>query len=111
MPGNIGPQNLVDILAQAVIQATITGSSTPYDDQVTVGTEAAALPNRTLQNGATITADPTNPNGSYVYYGNAGGQHTPLAPGQSATIHPTNLNLIYVYGSQADLLLDIYGEA
>lgn len=26
MPGNIGPQNLIDILAQAVIQTTLTGS-------------------------------------------------------------------------------------
>lgn len=35
MAGNIGPQNLIDILAQAVIQAMITGSSTTLLDSTT----------------------------------------------------------------------------
>lgn len=96
--------------SSGALQTALVGSSAPYDNQVTVGTSAAALPSHALSR-AILTADPGNATGSYVYFGTSSGQHTPLAPGQSATVQPSNLNLIYVKGSTSGLLLDIYGEA
>lgn len=75
MPGNIGPQNLIDILAQAVIQATITGSSTPLPKApntgglmtaTSVGTTAVQIdtgydPSGTPRNYALIQNNGTSP--------------------------------------------------
>lgn len=75
MPGNLGPQNLIDILAQAVIQATITGSSTPLPkapntggnmNATSVGTTAVQIdtgydPSGTPRNYALIQNNGTSP--------------------------------------------------
>jgi hypothetical protein len=106
--GAVTAKGVAQPLAAAADQVGITGSSVLYDNQQTVGTSGSPtqLPSQACSE-VVLTADPTNPAGSYVYVGNATGQHTPLAPGQSITLALNNVNLAYAYGSASGLKLDI----
>ena len=108
------PSSGATVSVKAIVQtagAAVAGagSALTYDNQVSVTTTAAPLPSQQCVR-AILTADPTNASGSYVYVGSATGQHTPLAPGQSATVGPANLAQIYAKASSGTLLLDIYAE-
>ena len=99
----------VDLSGEGAASSVISGGNLTYDDQVTINTSAAALPNQAIRR-AILTADPSNATSSYVYIGDAAAQHTPLAPGQSMSVQVSNLGLLYAKGSTNGLLLDIYGE-
>lgn len=96
--GDIGTRDLINALANAVIQTETYASTVLYDGQVSVTATAAALPGQTVRE-VVLTADPSNTSGSYIYVGNSTGQHTPLAPGQSITLSIDNLDLVYAYAS------------
>lgn len=91
------------------VSVAVSPSSTIYDGQVSITTTPAAIGSQAVRE-VILTSDPTNPSGSYVYVGNASGQHTPLAPGESITLPIANLNLVYAHASSGTLLLDYLGR-
>lgn len=98
-------------LAVVVALSDLTnGEPTWYDDQITVGTTAAALP---AQAGTDwlLTNDATNPAGTTIWIGDSTGQHTPIPRGSALAVSIPQLSVVYARGSQAGLLLDILGGA
>lgn len=95
--------------ATPAVSVAVSPSSTIYDGQVSITTTPAAIGSQAVRE-VILTSDPTNPSGSYVYVGNASGQHTPLAPGESITLPIANLNLVYAHASSGTLMLDYLGR-
>lgn len=102
---NIGLENLKALLSSTVIQTETYASTALYDGQASVTATAAALPSQAIRE-VVLTSDPTNTSGSYIYIGDSTSQHTPLAPGQSATLSIDNLDLVYAYASTGTLKLN-----